>query len=417
MHPMLNIAVKAARRAGNIIQRASRDLDLVKVQQKQQNDFVTEVDKAAEQAIIDVLHEAYPDHAILAEESGHAEGKGQGKEYVWIIDPLDGTTNFIHGLPQYAVSIALEHRGQVTQAVVYDPSKNELFTATRGAGAYLNDRRMRVSRRLRMNEALIGTGFPFREEQGFDEYMKAFAAITRTTAGVRRPGAAALDLAYVACGRFDGFWERGIHAWDIAAGGLLVTESGGLITNFRGESAYVHSGEVVCATPKLFPALLSTVQAAYGVSDAAKSSKTTPSAKANETLSVVAAPAPVEEGNASETPMERESSGGDASLEGKRPAFGKPAGVRRSVSGGGARGTQLNRAGDDRRNDRRTGTGADSRTGSRTGAGFGARTGTGTGAGTGDARRGAGRSATSRTGTPTVKYTGRPSPRPFAKKP
>jgi myo-inositol-1(or 4)-monophosphatase len=263
MHPMLNIAVKAARRAGNIIQRASRDLDLIKVQTKRPNDFVTEVDKAAEAAIIDVLREAYPDHAILAEESGEAVGKGHGKDYVWIIDPLDGTTNFIHGMPHYAVSIALQHRGTITQGVVYDPNRNELFTATRGGGAFLNDRRIRVSRRLRINEALIGTGFPFREEQGFDEYMKTFSAITRATAGVRRPGAAALDLAYVASGRFDGFWERGLQAWDIAAGSLLVAESGGLITNFKGESSFLYGGDVVCATPKLFPPLLQMVQAGY----------------------------------------------------------------------------------------------------------------------------------------------------------
>jgi myo-inositol-1(or 4)-monophosphatase len=255
MHPMLNTAVKAARKAGSIINRASLELDLVKVAAKGRSDFVTEIDRAAEQAIVDVLLKAYPDHAILAEESG-ASGES---EYTWIIDPLDGTTNFIHGFPQYAVSIALRHREHITQAVVYDPTRNELFTATRGRGAFLNERRIRVSRRSKLSESLIGTGFPFRSFEHLDEYVRMFRSVTEHTAGIRRAGAAALDLAYVAAGRLDGFWEIGLSPWDMAAGSLLILEAGGLVSDFRGEPAYLESGRVVCGTPKIFPQLLSLV--------------------------------------------------------------------------------------------------------------------------------------------------------------
>ncbi len=201
MHPMLNTAVKAARRAAAIINRASFDLDRIKVTEKQHNDFVTEVDQAAEQAIIEVLKTAYPDHAILAEESGASANLNDDNENVWIIDPLDGTTNFIHGFPQYCVSIALQQRGQITQGVVYDPTRNELFTATKGGGAYLNDKRLRVAKRDKIADALIGTGFPFRTTEGLDNYIDMFRVMTAKCAGLRRPGAAALDLAYVAAGR------------------------------------------------------------------------------------------------------------------------------------------------------------------------------------------------------------------------
>jgi myo-inositol-1(or 4)-monophosphatase len=255
MHPMLNTAVKAARKAGSIINRASLDVDLVKVANKGRSDFVTEVDRAAEQAIVDILLKAYPDHAILAEESG-ASGDS---EYTWIIDPLDGTTNFIHGFPQYAVSIALRHREHVTQAVVYDPTRNELFTATRGRGAFMNERRIRVSRRTKLSECLIGTGFPFRSFEHLDEYVRMFRSITEHTAGIRRPGAAALDLAYVAAGRLDGFWEIGLSPWDMAAGSLLILEAGGLVSDFKGEPAYLSEGRIVCGSPKIFPQLLSLV--------------------------------------------------------------------------------------------------------------------------------------------------------------
>jgi len=259
MHPMLNTAVKAARKAASIINRASLDLDLIKVSAKGRSDFVTEVDRAAEAVIIETLKQAYPSHEILAEESGASDPQGAA-EYTWIIDPLDGTTNFIHGFPQYAVSIGLQHRGTMTQAVVYDPTRNELFTATRGRGAFLNDRRMRVSNRSRLAESLIGTGFPFRQLDHLDEYVRMFKLITERTAGIRRPGAAALDLAYVACGRLDGFWEFGLSPWDMAAGSLLIVEAGGLIADFDGEPHYLKTGQVVSGTPKVYPQLLALVQ-------------------------------------------------------------------------------------------------------------------------------------------------------------
>ncbi|MGH8751771.1 MAG: inositol monophosphatase family protein [Burkholderiales bacterium] len=252
MHPMLTIAVKAARRAGGIINRASLNLDVLTVKHKTFNDFVSEVDRAAEQAIIGVLKETYPEHAILAEESG-TQGES---DYLWIIDPLDGTTNFLHGFPQYAVSIALRHKNILTHAVVYDPGRNELFTATRGRGAYLNDRRLRVSKRLKLADSLIGTGFPFRELKHFDAYLAMFRAITQNTAGVRRPGAASLDLAYVAAGRLDGFWEFGLSPWDIAAGALLIQESGGLIGDLEGNDSYLKNGDVVAGNPKIFGQLI-----------------------------------------------------------------------------------------------------------------------------------------------------------------
>ncbi len=249
---MLNIAVKAARRAGSIINRASLNLDVLTVRHKTFNDLVSEVDRAAEQAIIEVLKDAYPEHAILAEESG-AQGDS---EYLWIIDPLDGTTNFLHGFPQYAVSIALSHKQTLTLAVVYDPGRNELFTATRGRGAYLNDRRLRVSKRIRLTDALIGTGFPFRELKHLDSYLAMFREIVKNTAGVRRAGAASLDLAYVAAGRLDGFWEMGLGPWDIAAGNLLIQEAGGLIGDFEGNNGYLESGNVVSGNPKIFAQLI-----------------------------------------------------------------------------------------------------------------------------------------------------------------
>jgi myo-inositol-1(or 4)-monophosphatase len=234
---MLNIAVKAARAAGAIINRASLDLDLLKVATKAPNDFVTEVDQAAEQAVIETLLSAYPGHGILAEESGRAHG-AKDSDYVWIIDPLDGTTNFIHGFPVYAVSIALAFRGQVQQAVVYDPSRNDLFYASKGRGAFLNDKRLRVSKRTRLQESLIGTGFPFRKGDNLKRYVQMFEAVMGQCAGLRRPGAAALDLCYV------------------AAGSLIITEAGGLIGNFTGESDYLFQREVVTGNPKVYAQLV-----------------------------------------------------------------------------------------------------------------------------------------------------------------
>ena len=261
MHPALNIAIKAARRAGQVINRASNDLDLLKVATKQPNDFVTEVDKAAEAAIIETLQDAYPGYGILAEESGQTDGKGGADaDYQWIIDPLDGTTNFIHGLPQYAVSIALAKAGQVEQAVVFDPNRNELFTASKGAGAFLNERRIRVSRRTKLQDALIGTGFPYRMFDQIDTYLAIFKELAQKTAGQRRPGAAALDLCYVACGRYDGFWELGLSPWDMAAGSLLISEAGGLVSDLRGDANYLDTGNIVAGTPKVFPPLMQIIQ-------------------------------------------------------------------------------------------------------------------------------------------------------------
>jgi myo-inositol-1(or 4)-monophosphatase len=257
MHPMLTIAVKAARRAGQIINRASLDVGQLRVSTKQQNDFVTEVDRAAEAAIIDILRDAYPGHAILAEESG-ASGDEQA-EYRWIIDPLDGTTNFIHGFPQYAVSIGLAHKGVLNQAVVYDPGRNELFTASKGGGAFLNDKRIRVSKQTKLDAALIGTGFPYRMFEHVDAYMAIFRELTQKTAGLRRPGAASLDLAYVAAGRLDGFWEFGLSPWDMAAGALLISEAGGLVGDLAGEANYLATGNIIAGTPKVFGQLLQTI--------------------------------------------------------------------------------------------------------------------------------------------------------------
>src|SRR6266581_3772898 len=250
---------KSARQDGANINRAARDVDLMPVTRKRHNDFVTEVDKAAERAIIEVLQRAYPDHAILAEESGARAGRAGESEHTWIVDPLDGTTNFIHGFPQYAVSIALRHKGVLTQGVIFDPTKNELFTATRGRGAYLNERRIRVSRRAQIGDALLGTGFPFRDLQGLEEYLAMFRALTVCTAGIRRAGAASLDLAYVAAGRLDGFWEIGLAPWDMAAGALLILEAGGLVGDLQGESGWLESGRIACGNPKIFVQMLRAI--------------------------------------------------------------------------------------------------------------------------------------------------------------
>ena len=250
---MLNTAVKAARKAGSIITRASSDIDRLTIRSKRKNDFVSEVDHAAEEAIIGVLREAYPSHGILAEESG---AQDLDAEFIWVIDPLDGTTNFLHGFPQYCVSIGLLHKGVPNQAVVFDPNRNELFTASKGVGAYLNDRRIRVSKVDKVEDALMGTGFPFREVGHLDDYLRMFKNVTLNCAGVRRPGAAALDLAWVAAGRIDGFWEIGLSPWDMAAGALLVREAGGLIGDLEGEDKFMDSGRVVASNGKIFSALL-----------------------------------------------------------------------------------------------------------------------------------------------------------------
>lgn len=260
MHPMLNTAIKAARRGATIINRASFDLDKIETTQKQHNDFVTEVDKAAEAAIIDVLISAYPSHAVLAEESGASKNLTATSEYVWIIDPLDGTTNFLHGFPQYCVSIALQHKGALTQAVIFDPTRNELFAATKGAGAFLNDKRIRVTKRDKLADSLIATGFPFRSETDIDQYIPMFKALSGKCQGLRRPGSAALDLAYVAAGRLDGFFEKGLKPWDIAAGALIVTEAGGITGTFTGDSDYLHKGDIISANPKVFAQMLTILK-------------------------------------------------------------------------------------------------------------------------------------------------------------
>lgn len=247
MHPMLNIGIRAARAAGDHIVRYMDRIEGMSITSKGRNDFVTEVDKQAESIIIDIIHKAYPQHSILAEESGE-QGKG---EYKWIIDPLDGTTNYLHGFPHFAVSIALEYKGELDQAVVYDPLKQELFTASKGGGAYLDNRRIRVSQRKSLEGALLGTGFPFRDHDKLDVFLETFRAFFPMTAGIRRAGAASLDLAYVACGRLDGFWEFGLYEWDIAAGALLIQEAGGFTHKLNGPDNKMITACIIASNPKI----------------------------------------------------------------------------------------------------------------------------------------------------------------------
>jgi myo-inositol-1(or 4)-monophosphatase len=256
MQPMLNIAIRAARSAGDLILRSSDNIGQLNIDQKGKNDYASEVDRAAEREIINIIRTAYPDHAILAEESG----QHKGNDFVWVIDPLDGTTNFLHGFPQYAVSIALKYRGRLEVAVIYDPLRDELFTAKRGGGAMLNSRRLRVTNQTSMKGALIGTGFPFKTDLHLDAYIGMFRAITTEAAGIRRAGAAALDLAYVAAGRLDGFWEIGIMEWDMAAGILLIKEAGGVVTDFSFNDNYLASGNVIAGSPKMHQMLYQLIE-------------------------------------------------------------------------------------------------------------------------------------------------------------
>jgi myo-inositol-1(or 4)-monophosphatase len=251
MHPLLTIAVRAAREAGKVIVREMDRVDALDIVQKGLNDFVSEVDRRAEDAVVSTVRRSYPDHAILAEERG-SDGTG---DPVWVIDPLDGTTNYLHGFPVFAVSIAVKSRGRVEHGVVFDPLRNELFTASRGGGAQLNSRRIRVSRRNSLDGALLGTGFPFRDLTHLDTYLGIFRELLTRTAGIRRAGSAALDLAYVACGRLDGFWEFGLKEWDMAAGTLLIQEAGGLVSDFDGRDAFLTSGNVLAGGPRVHDAI------------------------------------------------------------------------------------------------------------------------------------------------------------------
>jgi myo-inositol-1(or 4)-monophosphatase len=260
MEPMINIALRAARKAGENIVRASDDLHRFEVKAKGVNNFVTEVDINAEREIIYHLQKAYPDHAILGEESGLIGS--EESEYRWIIDPLDGTTNFIRGIPHYAVSIACMYRGKIEHAVVVDPVRREEFTASRGRGAQLNGHRIRVSDLPNLDGALLGTGIPFKNhcDEQLQPYSKSIEVLASQCAGIRRAGAASLDLAYVAAGRLDAFWEIGLAQWDIAAGVLLVREAGGLVADIDGSDNYLDSGNIVCGNPRCFKAVLKTVK-------------------------------------------------------------------------------------------------------------------------------------------------------------
>jgi myo-inositol-1(or 4)-monophosphatase len=257
MQPTVNIAVKAARNAGNVILRYLDKRDQLTVTAKAHNDFVSEVDRMAEHEIVKIISRTYPDHAILAEEDGEKQGDS---DHVWIIDPLDGTTNFLHGFPQFAVSIALSIKGRLEHAVIYDPISQELYTASRGDGAYLNDRRLRVSKAKGLEGSLLGTGFPFKQPQHLDTYLETFKALHPTAAGIRRAGSAALDLAYVAAGRLDGFWEIGLQPWDMAAGVLLIQEAGGLVGDFSGGHDFMTTGNLIAGNPRLFKAIAQTIR-------------------------------------------------------------------------------------------------------------------------------------------------------------
>ncbi len=255
MHPMLNIAIRAARTAGDLIVREMDRVSDISVDVKGKNDFVTEVDRQAEFAIINTIKHSYPEHAFLGEESG----KSGDSDFLWIIDPLDGTTNFLHGFPHFAVSIALQHKGRLDQAVIYDPLKQELFTASKGKGAQLNNKKIRVSTHKILDGALLGTGFPFRDEHQMNSFISSFQALFPMVAGIRRAGAASLDLAYVACGRLDGFWEYDLKPWDIAAGALIVQEAGGINSEISGGVNFMESGSIISANPKIIKAILQKI--------------------------------------------------------------------------------------------------------------------------------------------------------------
>jgi myo-inositol-1(or 4)-monophosphatase len=262
MQPMLNIALRAARSAGELIFRSIERLDSISANEKDAKDYVSEIDVAAEQCIINLLRKSYPNHGFKGEETGEIAGTGEGADYQWIIDPLDGTTNFLRGVPHFAVSIACKYKGRLEHAVVLDPVRQEEFTASRGRGAALNGRRIRVSNRKSLEGALLGTGFPFRDSQldHLENYLGMFRSLVGDTAGIRRAGAASLDLAYVAAGRYDAFWEFGLSEWDMAAGVLLIQEAGGLVSDFTGSHEFLDKGHIVAGNTKCFKAVLTAIQ-------------------------------------------------------------------------------------------------------------------------------------------------------------
>ncbi len=265
IHPFVNIALRAARKAGDNIMHATDRMDLLQVEEKGRNDFVSDMDRKAEQEIIYHINKAYPDHHIMAEESG-ASDHSEPSDYEWLIDPIDGTTNFVRGIPHFGISIACKYKGKLEHAVIYDPVRREEFTASRGKGAQLNGKRIRVSNRPDLHSAVLATGIPFlaRKDQHLPAYMQTLEKLAASSAGIRRMGAASLDLAYVAAGRYDAFWEIGLSEWDIAAGALLIQEAGGLVSDFNGGQDFLRTGNIVCGSPKCFKPVLQIVKPLLG---------------------------------------------------------------------------------------------------------------------------------------------------------
>jgi len=269
MYPLLNTAIKAARGAGNIMMNATKRLDQISISTKSVRDFVTEIDIASERYIIEILSTAYPDHAILGEESSsqnHDKYQLLQQDNLWIIDPLDGTLNFIHGFPQFSVSIAFQYKNRLEIGTIYDPVRQDLYVATRGTGARQNEKRIRVAKRSHLTDCLIGTGFPNRKEGNVEQYFDGLKALSLKSCGTRRAGSAALNLAYVASGQLDGFWENGLEPWDMAAGALIIQEAGGLVSDFNGTENFLANNNIVCGNPKIFKILLQAVHQHYHVS-------------------------------------------------------------------------------------------------------------------------------------------------------
>ena len=251
MHPVLNVAVEAAHSAANIMRRQIQHVDAIPFEKKARHDYVTEVDKACEEEIVREIKRYYPDHSFLCEEGG-ASGES---EVVWVIDPLDGTSNYMHGIPHFAVSIAQQVNGRTEHAVVYDPMRDEMFTASRGSGAYLNQKRIRVSARSGLDSAVLATAFPFRQRNQLQSYARVFQAILSRIEDFRRAGTASLDLAWVAAGRLDGFFELGLKPWDVAAGTLIVREAGGVVIDWDGGDKVEDAGSILAAPFKLITPL------------------------------------------------------------------------------------------------------------------------------------------------------------------